>query len=232
MTSRAQFKPGDFSLGQVHEFVGAFGRVGGNPDLLQKAIEDAVVMKNIVNLLQGKPQDAAIEKQIIRFLKLGYPKAAGMTEKKFISMIPLSENKQGKLLIIPANLVPIDKQIELIDGTNYLNLSSHKDLIETPKTPYWIYDVENGKKMCGKDPNTCVKIFQKEKRRELITVEGIAIVVQDPDVLKDHYIDLPGSRYDSGGVPYLSLVGDGPELSFSRSGGASSRFGSASCGRN
>ncbi|MFA6146386.1 MAG: DUF5701 family protein [Patescibacteria group bacterium] len=230
MTSRAQFKPGDFSLGQVHEFAGAFGRVGGNPDLLQKAIEDAIVMKNIVNLLQGKPQNAAIEEQITNFLKLGYPKAAGMTEKKFISMIPLSENRPGKLLIIPANLVSIDKQMKLINGTNYLNLSSHKDLIETPKTPYWIYGVENGKKMLGKDPDTCVGIFKKEKRRELITVEGIAIVVQDPDVLKDHYIDLPGSRYGSDRVPSLLLYDDGPRVICLDSDGAVSHYGSASCG--
>lgn len=50
MENRAQqFKPGDFSLGQVHEWLGAFGRQGGTPDLLQKAIEDQELMRRVVD---------------------------------------------------------------------------------------------------------------------------------------------------------------------------------------
>lgn len=51
MQHRAQYKPGDFSLGQVHEFLGAFGRHGGTPDLLQKGIEDASCMSQLVTML-------------------------------------------------------------------------------------------------------------------------------------------------------------------------------------
>ncbi|MCX6742645.1 MAG: hypothetical protein NT116_00225 [Candidatus Parcubacteria bacterium] len=52
MNNRAQiWKPGDFSLGQVHEFMGAFGRAGGKPELLQKAIEDKKIMSGIVSVL-------------------------------------------------------------------------------------------------------------------------------------------------------------------------------------
>ena len=55
MTSRAQvFKPGDFSLGQVHEFAGAFGRQAGSPQLLQSAIEDPELMRQLVSLLHGE----------------------------------------------------------------------------------------------------------------------------------------------------------------------------------
>ncbi len=50
MENRAQvLKPGDFSLGQVHEWLGAFGRKGGTPDLLQRAIEDPWLMERMVN---------------------------------------------------------------------------------------------------------------------------------------------------------------------------------------
>ncbi|MCX6746430.1 MAG: hypothetical protein NTX00_05500 [Candidatus Parcubacteria bacterium] len=56
MENRAQiWKPGDFSLGQVHEFMGAFGRVGGNPALLQIAIESQEKMRQIVSNLGGSP---------------------------------------------------------------------------------------------------------------------------------------------------------------------------------
>lgn len=48
MKSRAQFKPGDFSLGQIHEWLGAFGRKGGTPDLLQASLEDQTLMERLV----------------------------------------------------------------------------------------------------------------------------------------------------------------------------------------
>lgn len=51
---RAQIcKPGDFSLGQVHEWLGAFGRAGGNPSLLQKGIEDQELMAQVVSYWQS-----------------------------------------------------------------------------------------------------------------------------------------------------------------------------------
>ena len=43
-----QYKPGDFSLGQVHEFLGAFGRQGGTPKLLQTGIENSELMNRLV----------------------------------------------------------------------------------------------------------------------------------------------------------------------------------------
>jgi hypothetical protein len=42
-------KSGDYSLGKVHEFVGAFGRSGGTPDLLQLAHENNLVMNRLVS---------------------------------------------------------------------------------------------------------------------------------------------------------------------------------------
>ena len=54
MTNRAQiWKPGDFSLGQVHEFMAAFGRAGGTPELLQLAIENKEKMRQIVLTFDG-----------------------------------------------------------------------------------------------------------------------------------------------------------------------------------
>ncbi|MBI4157287.1 hypothetical protein HY502_00355 [Candidatus Woesebacteria bacterium] len=53
MNNRAQSKPGDFSLGQAHEFARAFGRKGGNPDLLQQAIDDLGLMERLVRYMQS-----------------------------------------------------------------------------------------------------------------------------------------------------------------------------------
>lgn len=48
MTNRVPLKPGDFSLGQTHEFIGAFGRSGGTPELLQAVIEDQEMMGHLI----------------------------------------------------------------------------------------------------------------------------------------------------------------------------------------
>jgi hypothetical protein len=67
MENRAQqFKPGDFSHGQVHEFLGAFGRQGGNPDLLQTAIEDQKLMDRLVRFWQRGGYEATIDQKNAR----------------------------------------------------------------------------------------------------------------------------------------------------------------------
>lgn len=63
MKNRAQIcKPGGFSLGQVHEWVGAFGRAGGNPNLLQETIENQKLMEQVVNYWQSISEPWASQK--------------------------------------------------------------------------------------------------------------------------------------------------------------------------
>jgi hypothetical protein len=52
-TRTAQSKPGDFSLGQVTEFVAEFGRQGGSPDLLQGLVENKGRMVRAVAIARG-----------------------------------------------------------------------------------------------------------------------------------------------------------------------------------
>lgn len=66
MLNRAQFKPGDFSLGQCHEYAAAFGRQGGTPDLLQAAIEDPNLMQKVVQLLYVKGLDPSESQKMAR----------------------------------------------------------------------------------------------------------------------------------------------------------------------
>lgn len=68
MENRAQIcKPGDFSPGQVQEFMGAFGRAGGTPGLLQSAIENKEKMVEVVSALEEGLPYANCES------KYGYP---------------------------------------------------------------------------------------------------------------------------------------------------------------
>ena len=168
--------------------------------------------------------------QLSRLIQLGYAAAAGLSKDAFAKLIPVPENKDGALLVIPSNIISIDKQMEMVGGRNYLNLDSLKDTVLTPDRPYWVYGVENGKKMLGKSPDACVKDFLKQCRRGLTVIEGINLIAQYPDVLKDHYIDLPGSRCSALSVPFLNLSGDEPGLFDSFSSNVLSSCGSASCG--
>ena len=171
------------------------------------------------------------EIQLARLVRFGYPKAAGLTEEGFASLVPMPEDKLGALLVVKPEVVSIYKQMELIGGKCYLNITELKDIAETPNLPiYWRYDVENGKKMLNRTPDDCMKEFKKEKRFGAVVVEGIALVAQNPDILKDHYIDLPGSRFGAGSVLYFGLYDDRPGLSDCDSDFANSHYGSASCG--
>ena len=142
---------------------------------------------------------------------------------------------EAKLKLGPALLVdyetPIDKQCQLLGIKNYLNFSYHKDLLQKPQGRWgWVYGVENGKTMLGKSPDSCIKEFGRNNRRGLMTVEGFALYRENPDLLKDHYVDLSGSRYVKfgGRVPSLYLSGGVPSLDDFWAGCGSSPWGSAS----
>ena len=95
---------------------------------------------------------------------------------------------------------------------------------------YLVVDVENGKAMLGRIPDEAVKQFKKEGRSPLTAEEGVAIILQHPEILKDHYMDLPGSRLGGGGVADLWLSEGEPKLGWSWANDSSAGWGSASCG--
>lgn len=53
-------KPGDVSLGLTHHFIGAFGRAGGTPEMLQQAADDRLLMQKLVGLFQPTVLASAI----------------------------------------------------------------------------------------------------------------------------------------------------------------------------
>lgn len=192
----------------------------------------------------GVPTPAEIrEKQLNRFVDLGFHTGYGMTGEELVNLTPLPEQGRENPLLVMPQMILTQNRIYVLDltrmmellvvdgkkGKNYLDLTQVKDLVEVPRQPYWIYEVEDGKKMKGISPNNCVKQFKKEGRRGLIAQEGIALMVQCPDVLKDHYVDLPGSCCGSGGVPCLSFWSAGPGLGSCWAGHVRSDYGSASC---
>jgi len=197
-------------------------------------IESGRITKAVLQkLLRGQTDLTPEEVRAIwlaRFFKLGYPKAIGMSYEKFVKLAPIPENRPGALMVVKNELVSVDIQMKLIGGTDYLDLACLRNVVETPKTLiYWRYGVEDGKKVLNRPPDACVEIFKKENRIPAVVEEGIAIYVQNPRALKDHSVNLPGSRYNSD-VPCLELsLGLPPRLCYGSSGSAFPRSGSASC---
>ena len=191
------------------------------------------------------------DRQIDNLAKKGFPKLAGMDEEEFVSIFePLKEHlkelsskefKEGHIpfVIVPRKkLLSLEKEIPLMEvdgkkGFTTLNLSELKtaDGVEIPESlAYLVVDVENGKAMLGRIPDEAVNQFKKEGRSPLTAEEGVALILQHPEILKDNCMGLPGSRRGDDKVADLWLFEGEPRLHWSWANSSLVRWGSASCG--
>ena len=115
------------------------------------------------------------------------------------------------------------------DDYTDINLVKITNKVDTPNGLYYIYDVEDGEAMRGKSPEAAEKLLKEKGRSPLTAAEAIALATHT-DVLSRHFVDATGSRYDSGSVLYLWLIGGRPELYYRWADSAYSEWGSASCG--
>ena len=96
---------------------------------------------------------------------------------------------------------------------------------------YWMR-TQDGRRNLGKKPCDCRTQRFASCEVGLEAFEGLSLLAQDREVLKDHHMDLPGSVLvrSRGYCAYLRLWNGRPELDWCWDGGAYSRFGSASRG--
>ena len=78
-------------------------------------------------------------------------------------------------------------------------------------------------------PSVALAHFKRGKRFGGTVSEGISMVTYEPEILRYHCTDLPGSRHDSDDVPFLG-ASDEPELIVRWFVDADPYFGSLSCG--
>ncbi len=105
----------------------------------------------------------------------------------------------------------LSRMLAIQEVTNRLpNLKDLKDWqqdpqkFKTPKVPYVTY-LHDGSRNLGKAPAIVVENLASNERVGTI-FDGLALLAQNPDILKDHYIDLLGSQYAQYGpicFPYL-----------------------------
>lgn len=113
-------------------------------------------------------------------------------------------------------------------GASYIADGLVANLSAIPRGYYLMVDVEDGRAMRGISPGICLQRFKLDKRFGGSAVEGITVVSYEVEILLHHYLDLPGSRYEDDGVPFLRVSGR-PELNASWNGAADQGYGSLSC---
>lgn len=139
----------------------------------------------------------------------------------FVPVVPRTEVDLGDLMKMVRNR---DRE-----GYNYLDQSDVSNVVDVPKGPYFMFDVEDGKDMLGKSPEKAEAIIKKQKRTCLTADEGIALCVHT-NVLSEHYVDCTGSRCRHAGfVPDVCLSDGEPLLCWDDAGNSNDRWGSASC---
>jgi hypothetical protein len=147
--------------------------------------------------------------------KLNLP--TGLSESEFVNrhLMPLKqslaqnikdtkgeESRIPLLIVVPNSVVPLSYQLERIrESMDDMRLEhiikpewfENAKGVSTPGKPYLLVDVETGHGMKNTTPKKCVETFTDEGRFALTVDEGIALILHFPEVLENHWIDLPGS---------------------------------------
>ncbi len=177
-------------------------------------LKDRGVPEQIVEIFQG--QKAAV-------LKKASEMTFGKDNIPFLPVIPRTFRGPYDLMTMVRNGSKA--------GYTYFNPTVISDVVDAPKEPYYIYDVEGGESTLGKSPDTVEKVFKQQKRSPLTAAEVMALCVHT-DVLSKHNVWACGSRYGgSVGVPDVCLdVVGWPRLGWDYANDSGGRWGSASCG--
>lgn len=135
--------------------------------------------------------------------------------------------------VIPRSYLGVYGLIAMVNnnekgGYTYLNPNEITDNIETPKDPYFIYDVEEGKEILGESVKNAEKLIKKQNRFCLIVDEGIAVCVHT-NVLSKHYVCCTGSRCRHAGGVLVVCLDDEPSLNWLGLDYLDVRWGTASC---
>ena len=215
---------------------------GLSGDEIDDVVAEARQLANAETLEEKKGKLTKLfESQLEKLKALGTPQAIleafGNKKDEVVSKaaeMAIAEGNIPFLPVIPRSylgiyaLMPMVKHENRV-GYTYLDPNELTDVVETPKNPYYAFDVENGKAMLSKSPMDAEKIIKSQKRSCLTADEVIAVGIHN-EVLSDHNMDATGSRSESDGVPRLCLSVGRPRLSWSNPDYSLDGWGSGSCG--
>lgn len=181
------------------------------------------------------------QRQVGRYVALGFPKELGLSPEDYCASLPKFEPQPESLCgrfdipVLVETRIALSRQAELAGlqyhlggGLSVCDWDDPKDY-KTPDSPYitWMQD---GKKNLNKSVRDVRRDLEIDERGAT-EHDGVALWVTNPSVLDDHYIDLPGTSVGSDYAPYLHRWDGRPRVGYCLVGYAYSGFGSASCGR-
>ena len=139
--------------------------------------------------------------------------------RKFIPMT-------GFFILVPGTRLSLNDLMERVelDGRTgrcfldegkpgiFLTQKSLTDMVETFNWHYLCRDVDDGRAMAHVSPRDTPAYLQNRNRSGYVAKEGIFHLMYFPDVLKDHCMDVPGSRYFKKFIPRLYIYSKRPLL--------------------
>jgi hypothetical protein len=174
-----------------------------------------------------------------------FAKDLGMSFQEYLDKLPLEavqpEDYLGRLdtpvlVQVPTQKLTLARMVDILGITNYLKAEKVKDWEKDPqkfKTPdqNYLTWVDSGVRFKGQAVDYARSNLASDERGGTV-YDGLGLYLANPTILKERYLDLPGSQDVSVSAPYLVFWSGRPRLDFSWAGYTNSRFGSVVAGRN
>ncbi len=154
--------------------------------------------------------DQVFERAVRCLVDLGYHKALGQAEGAYLDAVPrpawdpaLAAQGYDRLVLVDLR-VPLDVPMKHGNMAHHMPHARIEDVVTAgPPQPDWL-QVQPGAHYRGRSVRDATAAFAPDERG-LTVLEGIALVLQHPDVLaEDRGVDLPGSRAHGFGVPCIA----------------------------
>ncbi len=154
--------------------------------------------------------DQAFERAVRCLLDLGYPKALDQARGAYVDALPrpawdpaLAAQGYDRLVLVDLR-VPLDVPMKHGNMAHHMPHARIEDVVTLGLArPHWI-QVQPGARYRGRAVRDAAAAFAPDERG-LAVLEGIALVLQHPEVLADDQgVDLPGSRAHGSGVPCIA----------------------------
>ncbi len=164
-----------------------------------------------------------------------------MTKKEYslslpsFTLQPVAYKNRFDIPLLVERRIPVARQCELAGVTYFLGGLNVRDWSEdpqgykTPEKPYVTW-VQDGSANLDRSVENVRSRFVEDERGGT-EFDGIALYIAHPEILENHYTDLPGTSVGPGGTPWVGLWDGEPKLDYDWVGAAAPGFGSVSCGR-
>lgn len=201
-------------------------RFGFQTDAISQAVHD--VFGRISTISSSDPRVLHI---LEKLQELNLPVPTNLTAPIKPGFIP--EECAHLIYEFPKNIVSNAKLLDIVvvNGykvKEYARIGDIQDIVDTPKQARLIW-ANDGRNRLNVSPRNAEKSFVQGEIGGTARV-GLHLLLYYPEILKHHYLDLPGSRYDRVDVPCLSGWFGRLMLSAFNADFASPGFGSVSLG--